>query len=242
MTHFSDGVSVGGAYTNPIVGSTGGFGIDVGQSVTLEIVPLTKSATNLATSQTLAAAGNLALTAGTGITVVSVNGVTRYVFDVTRCVTITSAGVDTGITFTVSGFDFYGAALTSTVTGTSGSVATTKKAFASVTKITASGATASTVTAGTADTFGMPVAVLDKGYVGSIGWANSLGFDAGTFTAADTTSPATAATGDVRGTYVPSSSSDGTKRLIVDIVASIAQQNPAQSASAAIAILGVTQA
>ena len=42
-------------------------------------------------------------------------------------------------------------------------------------------------------------------------WNNTLAQDAGTFVAADATSPATSATGDPRGTYLPSSASDGTR-------------------------------
>ena len=42
--------------------------------------------------------------------------------------------------------------------------------------------------------------------------------DAGTFAAADTTSPATTTTNDVRGTYVPSSAPDGAKRLVMGIL------------------------
>ena len=68
MTHFSDGLEVGGAVTNPTVGSTGGFGVHTKQSGYLDIVPLTKNATALAASQSMTGAGNLALTAGTSVT------------------------------------------------------------------------------------------------------------------------------------------------------------------------------
>ena len=47
-------------------------------------------------------------------------------------------------------------------------------------------------------------------------WAGVLAQNAGTFTAADTTSPATNATGDPRGTYAQSgAASNGTNRLVV---------------------------
>jgi hypothetical protein len=57
--------------------------------------------------------------------------------------------------------------------------------------------------------------VADKGLRRAVKWDNTLAQDAGTFVAADATSPATASTGDVRGTYVPSGSSNGSKRLVV---------------------------
>ena len=240
MTHFSDGLEVGGAVTNPVVGSTGGFGVHTKQLGYLDIDPLTKNATALAASQSLGAAGNLALTAGTSVTTtVDSLGNTRYVLDCARAVTITSAGIDTGITFDVSGYDIYGSAMTSTVTGSSASVATTTKAFASVTSIYASGATSSTVTAGTADVFGMPIAVLDKAYLDRVGWANTMAQDTGTFTTAVITT-ATTSTGDVRGTYVPSSASNGVNRLVVTIVLSAAQGGFGSAASTS--ILGVAQA
>ena len=241
MTHFSDNLAIGGAITNTVVGSQGGYGINTRQSVVLDIAPATLNATALVTSQALAAAGALTLTAGTSVTATVINGVTRYVLDVPRCVTITSAGADTGITFTVSGYDVYGAAMTSTVTGASGSAATTLKAFASVTSITASGAVATTVTAGTSKTFGLPIAVATKAYISANNFDSTIGDSGYTLTIADTTSPATALTGDVRGTYLTAGTPDGTKRLVVEILVSAAQLSTGPSSTASTAILGVTQ-
>ena len=241
MTHFSDGLAVGGAITNQRVGSQGGFGVKASQSVTYDIVPLTKNAAAYAASQS-PGAGAIVLSAGTGVTAQVVNGVNLSVADGPRAVTVTSGGNDTGITFAISGFDYYGAAMTQTLTGASGAAATTTKAFASVVSVVPSGAVATTVTVGTADVFGVPVAVSDIGYVSAAGWASVLGFDAGTFVVAVATSPATALTGDVRGTYTPSSASNGSRRLVLDILLSAAQTIAAPSATSATAILGVTQA
>ena len=242
MTHFSDGLSVGGAFTNPIIGSQGGFGVNTTQSVILDIVPLTKNASAYAASQSVVGASNLVLSAGTGITAVSVGGVIRYTADVERCVTITSGGNDLGITFLVTGYDGYGNILTSRVTGTNGGTATTLKTFISVIGVVTSGSTASTVTVGTADTFAAPVRVVDKGYVSVVSWANVLGFDTGTFTVADQTSPATSLTGDTQGTYAPSSASNGSRRLVIEILLSAAQVAAGPSAAASLAILGTAQA
>jgi hypothetical protein len=93
----------------------------------------------------------------------------------------------------------------------------TLKAFKSVTQIAIDDLTAGNVNAGFTDTLGLPVRVTDAGYVVSVKWNNTLADDAGTFTAADTTSPATTTTNDVRGTYVPSSAADGVKRLVMAI-------------------------
>ena len=50
---------------------------------------------------------------------------------------------------------------------------------------------------------------------------------------------ATTTTGDVRGTYAPSSASDGTKRLVLSIGLSVSQ---ASETATALAVFGVTQA
>ena len=241
MTHSSSQFASGGAITNTVAGSSGGFGVKWWGTSLLDIVPLTLNATGLAASQSLAGAGALTLTAGTSVTATVVNGVTRYVLDVARCVTVTSAGVDTGITFTVKGYDIFGAPMTDTMTGGSTAAVTTKKAFASVISITGSGATASTVTAGTADVFGLPVQVIDKGYLTAVNWAESFATDSGTATVADTTSPATALTGDVRGTYAPSSASNGTRRLVIQIALNATQLSGTPAVANTTAIVGVTQ-
>ena len=77
------------------------------------------SANNIALSQTVTGAANVTLN---GALVTS--GVAYL--DKPRQVLITNVGNDSGITFTVVGTDRYGASLSQTVTGTSGStVATT---------------------------------------------------------------------------------------------------------------------
>ena len=66
-------------------------------------------------------------------------------------VKITSAGDDTGITFTVKGTDLAGNALTEVIKGANGAAATGSKTFATVTEIKSSGATAGNVSAGVTD-------------------------------------------------------------------------------------------
>lgn len=85
-----------------------------------------------------AAAGNVS---------VGTNGVATM--DMARRVRITSAGNDSGITFTITGTDWNNNAVTETVTGANASTADSTRDFLTITKIVASGATANAVTIGT---------------------------------------------------------------------------------------------
>lgn len=115
-------------------------------------------ANGLATTQSLAAAGPLTLngskvTAGVGV------------LDAPRRVIITSAGNDSGITWTVTGTRgswWASTAVSETIKGANVGVAVTTQDFLTVTSIVASGATASTVTAGTNGTGSGPWVVWDK--------------------------------------------------------------------------------
>lgn len=141
-----------------------------------------------------------------------------------RNVRITSGGNDSGITFTVSGYDVYGYPQTEAIAGANIGVASGKKAFKWVTGVTHTGSVATTVTIGTGDVYGFPLRADSFGYV-YIVWNNgSINASTG-FTAADTTSPATSTTGDVRGTYAVQSASDGIKRLEIGLTLNIAALN-----------------
>jgi hypothetical protein len=141
---------------------------------------------------------------------------------------VTTAGTPTGLTYTlgvapqtltISGYDYYGQAMTQAIT-TSSAVSTavnTTKAFYQITSIAIGGATGTALTVGTTDVLGLPVRAIDGAYIVNAGWNNTAGYDAGTWVKADMTTPATSSTGDVRGTYIPSSAPDGTKRLVMAI-------------------------
>ena len=73
--------------------------------------------------------------------------------DYARRIGIISAGVDTGITFTIVGTDADGRAISEAVTGASTATATSIAYFKTITSITASGAAAGNVTIGTVDEF-----------------------------------------------------------------------------------------
>lgn len=145
---------------------------------------------------------------------------------IARNIRITSGGNDSGITFTVAGYDLYGYPQTETITGANAGVAAGKKAFKFVTSITPSAAVASTASAGTGDVFGFPLLSSFWGDA-TIIWNNTPATTPGTgYTAADTTSPATSTTGDVRGTIsvaliTGGSASDGTKRLMIYVNPSV---------------------
>jgi len=164
---------------------------------------------------------------------------------------VTTAGTPTGLTYTlgvapvtatISGYDYYGQAMTQAIT-TSSSISTavnTTKAFYQISSVAVSAGTGTALTVGTTDILGLPVRVIDAGYVIHAGWNNALADNAGTFVAADTTSPATSTTGDVRGTFLPASTAtNGSRRLVMTIAVPAIAVGPN---STRVGALGVTQA
>jgi hypothetical protein len=141
---------------------------------------------------------------------------------------VTTAGTPTGLTYTlgvapvtvtVTGFDLYGQPMSEAITS-SAAVSTAvngKKAFLQVTSVSVSGATGTALTVGTTDILGLPVRVFNVAYIASVKSNNTLAQDAGTFVAADTNT-ATTTTGDVRGTYVPATASNGIVRTVMGIL------------------------
>lgn len=185
-----------------------------------DTVPLTLQTAGFSTSQNPASGGSFTLSANAaGVTLnVRADGTNEYVLDVPRCVTITAAGANTA-TYQVRGFDQYGQPMTANVAAPSTSTVATTKAFKSVTAVVNLNATAGTngLTVGFNDKLGLPLRVTDVGYVTSVKYNATLAQDAGTFVAADTTSPATASTTDVRGCYTPSAAFNGSRRLVMTI-------------------------
>ena len=217
--------------------TTDGFG-PTGRNYVYDIVPLTLQANNIALSQSPGTAA-LTLTAGTGVTSAVVSGITVLQMDVPRALRFVSGGNDTGITFNVAGYDYYGQSMTEYVTGASGGTATGKKAWWQVATVTPSAAVSTTITVGTTDVFGLPCAVVDAAYIGQVKWNETLAADAGTLVTAVLTT-ASHTTGDVRGTYTPSANaSNGTRRLVVNILLS---QSQVGSSATRANLLGVTQA
>lgn len=192
----------------------------LGRIYFLNIVPLLKATANIAALQHTTASTALVLTAGTGITTGLApdgSGRTVYILDCNRCLSFTTSADMSAVTLTVLGFDRYGQPMTQNkVLPASATTANSLKAFASVLSITANVTDGTNnVSVGTADIFGLAFSAQTADYIVSNKWAGALAQDAGTFVAAVATIPATALTGDVRGTYAPSSASDGAKRLVI---------------------------
>lgn len=214
----------------------------LGRVYIYDITPAALAANNLATSQNPGSGASFTLTAGAGITAVTApNGSAGYSLDVPRAIRIVAAGANTA-TYTISGFDVYGQAMTQTLAAPSTSTVTTTKAFKIITSITNANAAAATngLTVGTTDVFGLPVRVIDVAYILSVKWDGTLASNAGTFTAAVVTNPATATTGDVRGTFLQTgNASDGTRRLVIAIAVPAIGSGPSATR---IGAFGVTQA
>jgi hypothetical protein len=202
MTSFTDGVSTGsqayGGYPN----------VALANITRYAVTPVAKNAANLFASArpvgTTATMGGVAA----GVTKITMpDGTTRLQLDVPRAIQIVSAGADDTKTATFKGWDVYGAPMTQTVTmGTNigTAAASTLKAFYQLNPtVTFSVRPAAAITIGTTDILGLPFRVANLNDIVDIG-IGVLASDAGTAVVADLTSPATALTGDVRGTYVPS--------------------------------------
>lgn len=156
-----------------------------------------------------------------------------------RAVSVTAAAGATGGAVVVSGYDIYGAPMSESITSVAASTVNGKKAFKFVTSATPAFTDAGhNYSVGTADIFGLHIRADYAAYT-KIFWDGAL--NSGTFTAADTTSPATTTTGDVRGTTVPASGSDGTKRLVVMVGPSVGNAAGVSYATVRTGLLGVLQ-
>lgn len=152
-----------------------------------------------------------------------------------RAVSITGVVSGTGGAFTIRGYDIYGYPMSETITAGAGvNTVNGKKAFKFIASITPGFTDAHTYSVGTTDIFGFPVKAAFWHEV-LVYWNSTLITASTGFVAADATSPATATTGDVRGTYAVQDASDGTKRLSLVV-------GPSQSGLATAAgLFGVTQ-
>ena len=144
--------------------------------IVVQVGPLAASgATKLALSQSPAASGWLALNGAlgsfsangiaqsqtiTGAASVNLNGANSQTIPQTGTtgavvggvgyerIYITSAGNDSGVTFTVNGLDNHGAGVSETITGANTGIAVSANLYYAVTSIKTSGSTASTITVG----------------------------------------------------------------------------------------------
>jgi len=209
----------------------------LGRIYVWDVVPQAAITNNIAASQTAAGAGAVTLTAGTSAkSVVLNNGTTAIQVDVPRAIKVNCS--TTARAFTVSGYDYYGQAMSEVITvAVAGTAVTGLKAFYQVSSVTIAGS-ATAVVVGTSDVLGIPVRVANVAYVASVKSNNTLAQDAGTFVAADTAT-ATTTTGDVRGTYAPATASNGLVRTVMGILLPGIAVGPNATRVGA---LGVTQA
>ena len=171
--------------------------------------PATASATAILNAQALAVT-----------TVVTL--ATPFIMDVPRGLTIKSSGADTAV-ITFRGFDEYNVAMSESLTLNGTSAVNGKKAFKTVVSYqAAAGAPSNNLSIGTqAGVFGLPF-FLAGGTSAGAGYILKEVQDgtvatAGTFVGGDLTTPATATTGDVRGTWTPNGTPNGT--IVFEVVA-----------------------
>lgn len=199
----------------------------LGRVYIFDIVPATLSATAVCAAQAVAAAGNA-----------SINGANASggvaTLDVTRIVSAVSSNIgDTTQTVTVTGTDYWGQTQTEAITLNGTTTVNGKKGFKTITSVAVSAALTGNLSVGDGDVYGLPYKVTDAGYLLRTGWANAVADNAGTFVAADTATPS-ATTGDVRGTFAPTTSANGTRRLVIAIGLTAVQAGPNATQTGAI--------
>ena len=212
----------------------------LGRVYVWDIVPQAKGAANIVAAA-ITTAASLTLAAGTSVKSVTTPNGTVLQLDVPRAVSVTTgAGTPTSVNITVSGYDYYGQAMSEVIaTGTVQSTTTNGlKAFYQISGVTASGGSVVTVSVGTADIFGCPVRFIDKSYIVRYGWNNATTDDTSGVLTVAATATATTGTGDVRGTFAPSTAADGIKRAVVTVALPAIAVGPSATRQGA---LGVNQ-
>lgn len=199
----------------------------LGRVYIYDAVPATLSATAVCAAQAVAAAGSATINGASAS-----GGVAT--FDYARNVTFVSSNAgDTTQTVTVTGTDYWGQAQTQTVTLTGTTTVASTKTFKTITAVAVSAALTGNLSVGNGDVFGLPYKVTDAGYLLRTGWAGAVADNAGTFVAAVTTTPS-ATTGDVRGTFAPTTAANGTRRLVIAIGLTAAAAGPNATQTGAI--------
>ena len=206
----------------------------LGRTYIFDIVPAALSTTAVAAAQAVAAAGNLTINGASASAGVAT-------FDYARALQIVSSSAsDTTQYVIATGTDYYGQPQTEKITFNGTTPVFGNKAFKTISQVAASAALVGNASVGNSNVFGLPYAVTNAGYLLRTGWDNTVADNAGTFVAADATSPATNATGDVRGTFAPTgNAANGTRRLVIAIGLTAIQAGPNATQVGAI---GVTPA
>ncbi len=226
MPKFNDDLYLGAAVGGGSFGSEGpsnmttGVG-PLGRFYCFDVVPAASGTTTgqnqLATTQQLTASTALTLTAGTGVTTsTDGQGRTIYVLDCPRTVAFYSAADCSSATLTIVGYDQYGQEMSQAVTGPNATTVQSTKCFKSIRSITSSATVAQNIVAGLGTGIGLPYRLTDLGYVASVMYnQTAITISSTAVKVADTTSPATTSTTDVRG-YIVVGQTDNAKRLVVN--------------------------
>jgi hypothetical protein len=215
MTHYSDGTRIGNRRTSRRWPH--GVGIPSALAI-LDFVPATLDRDGICLSQTRTGAGDLTIAGAfaTGGVATLDAGVNSY----GRCVGLYSAGDLSLISTTLYGYDAYGSPLVETIcTGPNNTTVSSVKAFSKIVRASVSATLGTAMEIGTVDKFGLPMVLGNLSQVVRVGWNATLAANAATFAVGVTTSPATAITGDVRGTVIGAGAvADGARRLTVVFV------------------------
>ena len=205
MTHVGGPFRVGGHNVGKGT-EKGNPGAPISPVYVYQITPSTGTTTTIAAAQAVSGAGNLTINGSLATAGVATFDVPRNV------ILVSSSGTDSTQIATVTGKDVYSVPVVETITLTGTTSAQGLKAFKTVSQIAMNASTSGNVSAGMGDKFGVPYRFNKKGSLQAF-WDATWNSGSATTTVAVTTSPATAATGDVRGTYLPASASDGTRTL-----------------------------
>ena len=210
----------------------------LGRIYVFDVIPLAAVTSCVAASQTPTGT-TVTLTAGVSTrSVVRTDGTTVVQMDCPRALSVSLVTGGTARAYTISGYDYYGQPMTEVITSVAAATTNGKKAFYQVASIVGAGGSVTAITIGTTQLIGLPVRVIDGAYIGHVGWSGGFAIDTGTFAAAVQTA-ATSTTGDVRGTFSPSTAPDGIKRLVLGILLPAIAVGPNATRAGA---FGVTQA
>lgn len=196
----ADTLLYGNAYEPKVTGSK--RGVPTTQVVQVDLgAPAAGAANSVATSQSVGAGATFTLNGS-----LASGGVAT--FDVPR--NVVAAWTTTSV-LTVRGTDAYGRSITES--SASGTSFAGKKAFKTITSVTSS-ASITLATVGTGNVLGLPYCLAGKFDI-LAGYADTTQEAATSTVVARDTTTATATTGDVRGTYAPATTPNGSVRFRV---------------------------
>lgn len=186
------------------------LGVPTKNLVTESFAPVVADVDGISAAQAIAGAGNAlingALASGGSATI-----------DVARGLQVDSSNAgDTTQTVTITGTDKYGAPMKETIALNGTTDVLGVKAFKTVTQVAVSAAMAGNLTVGTTSKLGLSYRPIRGGFIR--GRLNDDTADAGTYVAPSRVA-ATAITVDVRGTYAPAGTLDGTNVYTLTYVA-----------------------